>query len=128
MKIQSKIILVLLLGSFHQTAFASGVYKCVGSDGEKTFSFTPCAAEVPVQAVIEEKPTFTRGKELFQVDADIQSTQDELYRVKKQYEASLLTKSGHNTDLLTTEFDQTSTNLLDQLNLLRSQRALIAQR
>ena len=128
MKIYSKIILVLLFTCFHQTAFASGVYKCVGSDGEMTFAFTPCAVEVPVQAVIEEKPTFARGEEIFQVDTDIQSTQDELYRVKKEYEASLLTNSGHNTDLLTTEFDQASTNLLDQLSQLRSQRAQIAQR
>ena len=128
MKIYRKIILILLLTSFHQTAFASGVYKCVGSDGEMTFSFTPCAVEVPVQAVIEEKPTFTRGKELFQVDADIQSTQNELYRVKKDYETSLLTSSGQNTDFLTAEFDQTSSNLFDQLNQLRSQRAQIAQR
>lgn len=128
MKIYSKIILILLFTGVHQPAFASGVYKCVGSDGEMTFSFTPCAAEAPVLAVIEEKPTFSRGKELYQVDADIQSTQDELYRVKKNYETSLLTSNGNNTDFLTTEFDQTSTDLLDQLNQLRTQRAQIALR
>ncbi len=128
MKTYSKILLVLVFISFHQTAFASGVYKCVGSDGEMTFAFAPCAAEAPVQAVIEDKPTLNRGKALYLVDADIQSIQDELYRVKKHYEASLLTSSGNNTDVLTTEFDQTSNQLLDQLNHLRSQRAQIALR
>jgi hypothetical protein len=128
MKIQNTLFLLLLITSYHQTAFASGVYKCVGSDGEMTFAFAPCAAEAPVQAFKEEKPTFTRGKDLFQVDTDIQSTQDELYQVKKEYEASLLTNNGHNTDRLTTEFDQTSNNLLDQLNQLRSERAQLAQR
>ena len=93
-----------------------------------TFTFTPCAAQAPVQAVIEEKQTVTRSKALLQVDADIQSTQNELYQVKKDYETSLLTSSGQNTDLLTAEFDQTSSNLFDQLNQLRSQRAQIAQR
>jgi hypothetical protein len=128
MKIQSTIMLVMLITGFHQTAFASGVYKCVGSDGEMTFSFAPCAAEVPVQAVLEEKPKFVRGKALFLVDANIQSIQKELFRVKKEYETSLLTSSGVNTDLLTAEFDQASTDLIDQLSLLRNERAQIAQR
>ena len=48
--------------------------------------------------------------------------------MKKEYEDSLLTITGNNTDTLTAAFDYASTDLLIQLNQLRSQRAQIARR
>ncbi len=122
------IITITLFGA--SPAYAGSVFKCVGADGEMTFSFTPCApVEAPAPQEIEpvEKGP-SKTETLSRLDSDIQSVVREIEETKSSYKASLERAKGEKTDSLTAAFDQTTARLLAQLNELQLERSRVARR
>jgi hypothetical protein len=121
--------LVVLLGT-NADAFASGVFKCVGIDGESTFSFQPCAEiAAPVPEPVANEPVLpSRNETLAQLDSDIAVLQRQLEEAKLKYENLLSQFTGNRTDELTADFDKVASTLLGELGLLQTERLRVAQR
>lgn len=121
-------ISVTLLGA--EPVSAGSVFKCIGTDGEMTFSFAPCAdPESPAPKEVEPKAKKpSRMETLSRLDSDIESLVQEIEEAKSNYEASLARATGERTDELTAAFDQTTARLLAQLNELQLERSRVASR
>ena len=124
-KLALGLVMVALLGT-KAPAYAGGVFKCVGPDGEMTFSFAPCAAAEPVEPQINQVRAIAPSRiDRAQLDLEIADLTKEIEFVKKEYEASLRQAGRDRTDELTDRFDKTTTSLL---NDLQRKRATLAQR
>ena len=122
------IVMVALLGT-KAPAYAGGVFKCVGPDGEMTFSFTPCAAAEPVEPQISQVTAIAPSRiDRAQLDLEIADLTKQIEDVKKEYEVSLRQAGRDRTDAITETFDQTTTSLLNDLGELQRKRATVAQR
>jgi hypothetical protein len=106
-------------------AFAGSAYKCVDADGSVVFTFTPCPETEPVVDTAIAEPqqiaALSPRDQLLQIEADIADVTERLTQVKRNYEQALRSTSGK-SDQLTTEFDRTSTSLLEELQYLYALR------
>lgn len=131
MKKLTQILCLLALTGFHPNAMAGGVFKCTGSDGEMTFSFTPCGNDKapPMVVVVDQEPIkISRSEELARVDSGIDVLQTRLKTVKKDYEVAIRANQGKGrTDNITHKFDESSANLISQLIDLQQERAQLAR-
>ncbi|MBT4160912.1 MAG: DUF4124 domain-containing protein [Gammaproteobacteria bacterium] len=129
MKLITSVLCLIALLATSPIVLASSVFKCTGIEGEVTFSFVPCAVEVPVQETTaeESEPAVPRLERLAQIDSDIATLEEQLDNTKRDYEVSLRTTSGSAVrNELSTRFDESAYDLIVQLNELQSERELLA--
>ena len=129
MKLFASIICLIALLVASPSLLASGVFKCTGLDGEVSFSFVPCAVELPVQesTAEESKPTAPRLERLAKIDSDIATLEEQLDTTKRDYEDSLRTVTGASVrNKLAARFDESTYDLIVRLNQLQTEREQLA--
>ena len=126
MNIAVKLIVTITLALFHSSAFAE-VYHCVGPEGEKTFSYAPCAKPAPV-VVLEEPAPVPEVDEEALIDLRISALQDKLEGLRADYIKALESIRGQSTNELTARYDTESSKLLDTLTDLYQQKRQVAAR
>ena len=130
MKILTQILCLLALTGFHPDAMAGSGFKCRGTNGEMTFSFTPCGNDqAPAIAIVaDEEPKKSRSEDLARVDSGIDSLHAQLRTVKKDYEIAIEANQGKSrTDNITHRFDESSANLISRLIDLQQERIQLAR-
>jgi len=116
------------------SSFASGVFKCVDTHGNTTFSFTSCpSVAAPVvsatASVTQEENKTSRKVQLARLDASIMSLREELETLKHEYESSLVNQyASERTDDLTHHFDLQTSELFAELARLQEEKSRVFRR